>query len=455
MLVRLIFTVYTMLTMMNELLNTVRASYERIGAPKRILLALSGGADSVFLFRVLVELQHVLSYQLRCIHVNHGLRAEAEDDQVFVQLLCDQFHVLLSIKPVMVCGDSNIEANARKARYAVFRQEAEEWQADAIALAHHQDDQAETVLLRLLHGTGGQGLAAMREWRDSLWRPLLSVRSDTIQQTLTLLGQGWVTDASNTDMRFTRNRIRTEAVPALQKINDSFVPNAARTADILGAESDYWAQYADAWLAKHASMHPACSYLSLSPFHDLHVAAQRQVLRRICEAINVELDFMQLERLRVQVDAPKGSMLNLPKLARALCGREHMHFEFAGGDMLPLGEIVPHTHSLLDERISRTETFAVDKASGAVLRYRQAGDIITPLGGPGSKKLSDYLIDRKVDRPFRKHWPVYCKGNVVLWVPGVGMAQEAAVGEETRETITLRYVGRLPDEYIGYGGEAL
>lgn len=434
-----------------EVLKIVEESYRRVGKPQRVLLGLSGGADSVALLRLLLMLRDQHGLFLACVHVNHGLRPEATTEEVFVRTLCEKHAVPLEVAPIHIPAGGNLEERARNARHAAFQKAALSFTAEAIALGHQQDDQAESVLLRLLHGTGSQGLASMREWGYGLWRPLLSVRSSTLHDLLQELDQPWMTDASNIDRRFARNRIRWDLMPLLEATNPAAVANIARTADILAVEDDYWARYAADWLTAHASLHPSCPYVLAEPLAQLHIAAQRQLLRRFAMTFALLLDYRQLEELRALLFTHQPATINLPGGHRAARTSQRLHLLHVSPLRLPLGNLVEGGG--VERRKSTQETFDVDKLSGMVVRYREPGDTIHPLGAKGSKKLNDYLMDRKVDRPLRDHWPVCCKGQQVLWVPGVGMAQDAAVTQDTQRRVKLTYQGRLPDEYVGWEGD--
>ncbi|MGI6654740.1 MAG: tRNA lysidine(34) synthetase TilS [Christensenellales bacterium] len=152
----------------------MQASYAAVGRPGRVLLALSGGVDSVVLLHALVSLRKLEGFVLSAVHVHHGLRAEADADAEFVQVLCAQLDVKVVVVRVQV-GPGNLEAEARDARYRVLHAQAQQEDADVIALAHHADDQVETILMHWMRGAGGQGLAGMRELSGNLWRPLLTL----------------------------------------------------------------------------------------------------------------------------------------------------------------------------------------------------------------------------------------------------------------------------------------
>src|SRR5215472_13932624 len=191
----------------------------------RVSVAVSGGADSVALLRILLELRQELGVVLSVAHFNHKIRgAEADADEQFVSTLAQEFDVQLhsgsADAPAYAREHKmSLETAARELRHRWFAQLIREGKADKIATAHTQDDQAETVLMRILRGTGTRGLAGISPWQKqrALIRPLLHVTRLEIEEHLKALGQAWREDSSNRDLRHARNRIRHELLPLLQR----------------------------------------------------------------------------------------------------------------------------------------------------------------------------------------------------------------------------------------------
>ena len=154
-------------------MKRVTASYLKIGQPAKLVLGLSGGADSVALALLLLELKKQYPLSLTCVHVHHGLRDNADLDAAFVRAFCEEHALPLIVEYVNVSCDGNVEANARAARYRAFAKTMSNAEKEWLVLGHHLDDQAETMLMRLMVGTGNKGLASMREVSNYIWRPLL------------------------------------------------------------------------------------------------------------------------------------------------------------------------------------------------------------------------------------------------------------------------------------------
>ena len=205
------------------LVAVARDSIRRSGmlrGGEAVLVAVSGGADSVALLDVLGALAPELRLTLHVVHVHHGLRPEADADAGFVGGLCARLGIPFHLERVAVRREppwEGLEAEARRARYGAFREVARRVGAQRVATAHTADDQAETVLMRLLEGAGPRGLAGIAPVRGIFIRPLLGARRADIEAHLRARGLAWVEDASNSDPRFLRNRIRHEVLPFLAR----------------------------------------------------------------------------------------------------------------------------------------------------------------------------------------------------------------------------------------------
>jgi tRNA(Ile)-lysidine synthase len=313
-----------------------------MAAGDRVCVAVSGGADSVALLRVLLQLQTELGIVLGVAHFNHGLRGEdSEADQAFVADLARQHGLELfagggDVRAYAASGKLSIEAAGRKLRYRWFARLADEQRFDSVATAHTLDDQAETVLLKFLRGAGTRGLAGIYPSlevrsgdRIRIVRPMLCVTRTEVEAYLTSLGQPWREDESNLDHRFVRNRVRHELLPLLER---DYNPNIRRVlsaaAELSRAEEEYWQalverelemrQYLEACdptaaappglkpssLAAHAGtaeavilQRPAPARLSLKNFAGLPLALQRRLLRRFAETQDLTLDFEHVEKL--------------------------------------------------------------------------------------------------------------------------------------------------------------
>src|SRR5213076_1973018 len=264
----------------------VASSLHRILEPgERVVVAVSGGPDSLALLSILRELLPVMPLHLTVAHFDHGWRADSTDDRDFVAAIAAKwgfdFHTVRS-----AADTPHTENAALTARYAFLRQTATETNSTAIALGHTRDDQVETLLLHLLRGSGSRGLGAMRRRDGDLARPLLDIARHDIEAYLSRLHVTPRRDATNADPRFTRNRLRQALLPAIDAFDPAARELLARTADILSEE--------DRFLDGQIAELPLTIAGDRAAFARLPPALQRRVIRRLVPSAG----FVEVESLR-------------------------------------------------------------------------------------------------------------------------------------------------------------
>lgn len=423
-------------------------SYERIGKPKRVLLGFSGGMDSLVLFHALRMLQNRETFSLVCGHINHGLRKASDQEQQWAEALMREHGVPILARRVSVSSVGNLEDNARTARYLALESMRAETESDVVALSHHADDQAETILMHLMRGAGLAGIAGMRELSGRLWRPFLCLPKESLKKFAQESGFTWLEDESNRDLRFTRNRIRENLLPEMESISTGFAFRMAKNAVLLQDEDAAWKMMEDRWLDKYAKLHPPFTFLLTEPFLRENVALRRRLMRRLALSRGIQVDMAKTEALLDLANQPAGSVFNLPRCETAYRSAARLHLILKGDSETqvawPALNEIENTSILGDGK--RIQSFDADLQNGAILRKAQPQDRITPLGMTGTQSLLKYLSARRVDTPFRPFWPVLAKGHQVLWAIGLGMAQTAAVTENTLRRVTFTFGGLLPDE---------
>ena len=423
--------------------------------PGHVLAGVSGGADSVALLLMMLE----RGCHLTAVHVNHGLRgAESDGDEAFVRGLCRERNVPLlcyRAQPPEHPG----EDWARRARYGFFREAMAQSGAEALTLAHHRDDQAETLLLHLMRGAGLTGLTAMAE--DAvvdgmrILRPLLGMTRAELQAALQDAGQPWREDDSNRDSRCLRNAVRHELLPLMEGLSPGCGGRLAATATLL-REDD---AALDALCFGFLEGHPGREL----PLRDL--AEQPEGLRkRILRAWwqreagqgrdERSLSLHQTAALASLLSGGAGEKCNLPGGWQGYRGWTHLHLVSPDPPNTPpetpltlpctamgafaLEETEP---CLSDGRVTQ----AIPRAmlTGCVLRTRHQGDWIRPYGSGGRQSLQDYFVNRKVDAPFRDRVPLLCRGSEVLLAGGVGAGGVPPM-EEHKDSVWLRWRGNMP-----------
>ena len=426
--------------------------------PDRLLAGVSGGADSVALLHLLLD----AGVQVTAVHVNHGLRgAESDGDEVFVRELCAGWNVpLLTYRAAP--PDNPGEDWARQARYGFYRQAAEETGVTAIALAHHRDDQAETLLMHLLRGCGLTGLTGMSADADvqglRILRPLLGFSRQELRDVLTTLGQPWREDASNADPRYLRNALRLEVLPRLETLIPGASARMAETAALLREEDALLDGLAHEFLA---SWPGRC--LPLTELRAQHRALARRILRAWWQReapprLERSLSAAQTERLLALVDASASSRVNLPGGWTAQAGWTHLHL--LDGTRQQMMEMPLALCPLLYAEDAKGRTGDGTHAQamprglleGLTVRSRREGDWLRPFGSSGRQSLQDYFVNRRVDAAFRDQVPLVCRGSEVLLAGGVG-AGDVPRAEDEQDCVLLCWREKFPWQNVGRGGK--
>ncbi|MDF2379024.1 MAG: tRNA lysidine(34) synthetase TilS [Candidatus Gracilibacteria bacterium] len=254
-------------------------SYEHLdlSPTKPLIIAVSGGADSV----ALIHMMEKLKFECVVAHVNHQLRDMSTDDAQFVEKLADDYGMTFELKTVDIqalADGENLEAIGRQERYKFFRELVEKYQAQAIVTAHHADDQVETVLMNMVRGCGLDGLAGMSEYGRGLWRPLLSVGKDELLKYCEDQGLSFREDESNQDERFRRNYLRKQVVPSLKELNPNLLETMGNNISLWREASQMLLSQAILFIQEHQT---GLYEFSLAPFLALDEALQALVLREI------------------------------------------------------------------------------------------------------------------------------------------------------------------------------
>ncbi len=436
----------------------------------RIGVACSGGPDSVALLSALLAITPLRRYRLRVLHVNHGLRSESDREQAMLDTLCQQWRVALTVKklqpPPVLKG---IEAWAREARYAFFQESLAAAPLDYIATAHTQDDQAETVLFRLMRGSARRGVAGIPPVRDNwLIRPFLHCSRREIDAYIQEKKLPHVTDPSNADPRFTRNKIRHVLLPFLeQEFSPQIRRHLASLAETTREEEDWLEE-----LATNARPHiiGRDNSMSLPALDKEPVALRARILRQWVEGRVQGLKAAHVRRLRelsegkIQggVELPghqavvrQGMRLILQTQRPPTTERDYSYVLQAGQNWrlasrwdLSVSAAITWQGDLRAARcVDRwSALFDCDLASTAdtcIVRNARTGDRIRPFGMRGHRKVQDVLVDAKIPYALRPGFPVVEMNGEIAWVPGCVRGQSALVTAATRQVYRMQ-VNPLP-----------
>jgi tRNA(Ile)-lysidine synthase len=429
-------------------------------------VAVSAGADSVFLLHALRE----LGLAAAVLHVNHKLRgADSEADETFVRDLASRYNLPVYVTTAPVPA-GNIEQEARRQRYDFFRSQIDAGHCDVVATGHTLDDQAETVLYRFLRGAGTAGLAAIRPKTESgMIRPLLDLGRDEIRSWLKERSLTWREDRSNEDLNFLRNRIRLQHMPELTaSMNPSLRDVFASTANWARAEEDYWTTELDRLESQYFKIAPETVLIRTGPFVTLPTAVQRRLLRRGIERVRGSLrsiDFRHVEGIRTLMRSSEGSgRIQLPDLdvyrsfdwlrltPIGFDGRVERDFQKPLA--VPGRTEDPERHLTLDvELVERSDVYNDvmhgldgERCAGSLfLRNWRPGDTFQSSrdqGRSGSEKIKTLFQEFRIPLWERRTWPVVTLGNSIVWTRGFGAASEFAAGRESRKILVIREVTR-------------
>lgn len=463
-------------TVLRQVAEAVRR--KRLVQPgDRVLVAVSGGADSVCLLALLHEMREralLPGIELRIAHVNYGLRGEeSEGDEAFVREMGGRLGVPVDCAQVRLMPKSGgtIQSRARDARYAFFGRLLQEHKMAAVATGHTADDQAETVLLWLMRGAGANGLTGIPVKRDGgIIRPLLGVTRQRVLDYLAFRGVSYRSDSSNGTPAYRRNRIRQEVVPSLRSLNPRIIEVLARGADILAGDAAVLNEIEQKrWGSIVQEVSSGRVVLDGGRLAAEPLGLQRRLVRRALAMVRggpTGLTFRHVsDILERVVEGTHGTGLNLPgglMVARThgfivmeygvQQGKNVFLSESTGGVPLPVpGEIsirdrgrrllaVNGVHGSSDGRT----VFVVDSARlGGPLSVRnwKRGDWFCPLGMRGRrKKLQDFFVDRKVDRKMRGVIPLVVAPAGIVWVAGYRGDERFAAGPATAHPVTLSIV---------------
>jgi tRNA(Ile)-lysidine synthase len=462
-------------------------AYHLLRPNERVLVAVSGGPDSIALLHALLGLRDRFGTTLIVAHLHHGLREAATKEQRFVAHLAKElalpFHTeRRDVHAFRQHRGLSLEDAARQVRYAFLESTADAQACTRIAMGHQADDTVELLLMNLLRGSGPLGMSGIATRQGRIIRPLIDIHRDAIMAYLKEKKLNTCHDESNDDMAFTRNRIRNELIPHLERrYNPGLRQALQRTARILRDEEAWIEHQLDAVCAESVLF--PCSrgiQIKRSALLAAPVALQRRILRRALAGVVPDLKrfgFAHIEEMRrlacTDVKAPR--WLDLPRGLRVLMEAEEMTLLKESAEARRYRRLGFDSHSpstegyrfeiahpgekdtitlRLDEidarLVLRKEIYQYQPKPDTpwqahfdldrlifplVLRPARPGDRLQPLGMAGHKKISDLFIDRKIPKPLRQRLPVLVSGGRIVWVAGVHRDHATRVRADTRRIL--------------------
>lgn len=475
------------MTVINKVKETI-LKHQLLEKSDHVITALSGGPDSVCLLHCLLFLREDLEITVSAVHVNHQLRgAAADQDQAYVQQLCEQLDIPLTVYSYNVASIAKercigVEDAGRKLRYASFFARKAELEEDfqtgggcrrvLIAVAHNQGDQAETVLMRIMRGTGISGLSGMEYQRsDGVIRPLLDVERAEIEKYCEENSLQPRTDATNLKNVYTRNRIRLELIPYMEKyFNPAVIEALNRLSSIAREETAFIDDMCSELLKQRIFCDKEVLCLPLTLLAQAHPAVRKRVLQKILAELGLEQNIgaVHLRQAETLLSAPKRSdsgekIVEFPQGYRMKrTGTQALFYrnEEDGSQKTGKPEEKNASNGILKETLVKNDgtvdwkrtpvnircfDWEAVRRSGVLptLRTRRAGDFIQPLGMRGTKKLQDYFVDRKVPREQRDQIPLVCMGAEVLWIIGGQISERFKVTDESESILILEYADKI------------
>lgn len=478
--------------MVKKVLDIIK-KYNLIEKGDTVLVGVSGGPDSVCLLHILHKLREELEIDLYAAHVNHMLRGEFSDrDQKYVDLLCKELNISLFIKKCNIIEMANshrlsLEETGRKARYDFFESCSEKINANKIAVAHNKNDQAETILMNIIRGTGTDGLKGMEHRRGKIIRPLLDIDREEIEKYCVDNNLNPKIDASNNESIYTRNKVRLKLMPFIDKLFDSKVVDSIYKMSLLVRDDyDFIDSYAQNQYKNSIDEIGKDSVsLSVSQITENHPAIIKRIIRKAIADIRGDINGIHNTHIQdifmLCLEGRTGAEIHLPGGLKALKSynilkifypdKKDVVADFEAPVIIPgVTRVCTDNMSISikatiidtlqtnspDKNVksnvenyrklrynSLIQFFDYDKLyTGINIRNRRNGDVFYPYKSNGTKKLKDFFIDNKIPREIRSSIPLIAVNNEIVWIIGYKISDKYKVTENTKKVLKLEFTER-------------
>ncbi len=449
--------------------------YNMISSGDRVLVAVSGGADSVCLLHILNSLKNDLGFEIACAHVNHGLRGEAADrDERYVKKLCKSLGIRFFVKQEAVAALASenkltVEEAGRVVRYDFFKQLKNDYGFNKIATAHNKNDNAETVLMRIIRGTGIDGLSGIPYVReDGVIRPILDVSRADIEEYCSQNKLEYCTDSTNLDNDYTRNKIRNELIPYIEReFNAKASESLIRLANSADEDSRFINGYAERLYSRLGSPLPgkAPNVLHIESFKMVNRAIGARIIRLAAQkSADVKLERKHIDDIFNILDRPTGTSIDLPAGLKAEINYGWLTFngpfdkrlvelstdgffeEVSVGDSVYL-EGIGKNISLREENAKNYKlkineiAIDLDKLNNQplFLRSRRSGDRLVWFSDGRTKKIKNIFIDAKISKKDRNKIPLICTGDEVVAIVGNRVSEKYKLTKDSERALVIEY----------------
>lgn len=422
-------------------------------------VACSGGRDSICLLHYLNSIKSDLDCEVVAVNIDHGIRPSSAFDTEFVMNFCKEHNIRaykFKVEALKVAKDEKmtVEQAARKVRYGVFETVMQRGLVDKIALAHHLNDQAETVLLNIVRGAGLSGARGMDPVRDGVYiRPLLETPREEIMSYIDENGLEFVEDETNADIEFSRNYIRNIVMPALRKRFKGVDRNIINFSKICAQDDNYINSQIDyGTIIENADV----TKIPFAYFYQDKAIVNRILKKVLSRFSQQDIESRHINMVReFALEANNGAIINLPFKIKVSKEYDYIvignikkrdivvgEYPFRSGKLKiqGYGTIRTTSSKVKNEQKLHQHVIDADKLpANAVWRFRQEGDTFSPLGLDGTKKLKEYFIDKKIPQRMRDEIPVLAVGNTVLAIADIEIADSIKVTDTTKQLYKINY----------------
>ncbi len=443
-------------------------SNKLINPKDTILGAISGGPDSMAMLNCLINLRDTLNFNLLIAHVNHGVRGQyAKRDQEFVRDIAKEYNIPFFTTNVdMVASGKELGISSEEAgrilRYGFFRRVLLDFGGGKISVAHNKNDQAETLIHRFLRGTGLDGLRAMDFEQGDIIRPILNISREEIEAYIERENIPYVIDHTNLETTYTRNKIRLELIPYIKEnFNPNIIDTLYRLSSIASGEVEIIEEITKEKYNLLVKKTTNNSIIFKGGLFNLETQAiRKRLIRKAIETLLGNLQGVEEvhieESLKLFEKAKTGKRIDIGRGLRARISYNDYIIELGQDEKNDLGlvnlklgdniledwgiiislDLIPNDKIEVKNPYNKYIDF--DKLEEPLfIRPRQKGDVFSPLGMDGSKKLKDYMIDKKIPQDKRDTTPILCDKSGIIWVIGYGLSDKYKITQDTRKALKI------------------
>ena len=454
-----------------KVLSTIN-KYELIKKGDKIVVGLSGGPDSVCLLHILSRMKDEWDLEIYAAHLNHQIRGiEAQKDAFYISKLCEEMGITFFIKSINVpeyCERNgvSIEEGARQLRYEMFSEIKDKTKANKIAIGHNLNDQAETILMRIMRGTGLQGLKGIDYIRDGvIIRPILDIERKDIEEYCKHYKLNPRIDQSNLESIYTRNKIRLDLIPYMKdNFNSNVIESIVRMGNSLRSDNDYLENEALIKFKDISKINSDSVELKINSYTNLHSAIKVRVLRNAIKQILGDTNFIdqrhiddiiELEdesKIDKVINLPRGIFVYRKKDSIIITNKEiviedlEFCYNIPSNGFIKIREIgvVIETQVMSIDKYKRSKSdksckwFDFNKIEGGIVaRNRRTGDKIKLSGG--SKKIKDLFIDIKIPKEDRSKVPIIADSQGILSVGNIRNSENYKIDSQTKEVLKVSF----------------